>query len=636
MTSKFSVYNNTNNPLEDGEIFTGMNEDVSKYDSIIITCKSSTNSQLSIEYSSDKTNYDYIITHDLIANNDFSEIIINRLKYVRIKITNNSGSNQTYLRLSTKLVNNLQNNSNNEILNNLSTSTLLDIDETFNSGIVNVSKFSSLSISLFSDVDSVDGGVKLKFSQDGINYDFIKKYKLEGGEQFNKSITIISKFIEIEVNNGSIAQGEFRLQTIGHQNELGRDKAQTIKYESKMIDSSGRLKITKQYNIIDVIHTNTIDTKSYLIVSEKTTGSGVSTKNANTSTIEMNVSGNGDSVIRQSRRYCIYQPGKTLICQMTGILNADSNANTVVSKLGYFNENNGFYFQYTNGILSVVKRTKVSGSVVETVINQDDFNVDSLNGIGESGYNIDISKCQLYYIEGLWQGVGVVRMGCLQNGNFITAHKFKTNNELTNVFTTTFSLPIRYEITSSGGAGQLDMICGTVFSDGGYHPLGNHFSVINSSKISTSSTELPILALRLKSNAEHTNIFLTDFGLANNNNNSVFYQIYKFMDVSDLTNIYASTPPTFNSVDDYSLVEYAETGTFNSTGGLGTDLGRLLKSGTFTGKSHITESFDLSTTDGMELSKNIDGTSDIIILAANNLSGSSVDLIGNFSWKEIY
>ena len=58
----------------------------------------------------------------------------------------------------------------------------------------------------------------------------------------------------------------------------------------------------------------------------------------------MSVSSSGDSYINQSRKYCIYQPGKSLLFLASGLINAGSNDSSVKSRIGYFDDNNGLFF----------------------------------------------------------------------------------------------------------------------------------------------------------------------------------------------------------------------------------------------------------------------------------------------------
>ena len=74
----------------------------------------------------------------------------------------------------------------------------------------------------------------------------------------------------------------------------------------------------------------------------------------NESAVDMAVTtDSGSQVIRQSRPYIIYQPGKSLLILCTGVLNANSNGNDCDSKIGYFDDNNGVFFSYKMDCISI-------------------------------------------------------------------------------------------------------------------------------------------------------------------------------------------------------------------------------------------------------------------------------------------
>ena len=82
----------------------------------------------------------------------------------------------------------------------------------------------------------------------------------------------------------------------------------------------------------------------------------------------------------------------------------------------------------------------------ETKIPQSQWNLDPCDGTGPSGYNIDLSKMQMYYIDYSWYGAGFVRWGLRgPDGNVIYVHKQKNNNVNTEAYMRSGNLPARYE-----------------------------------------------------------------------------------------------------------------------------------------------------------------------------------------------
>ena len=86
---------------------------------------------------------------------------------------------------------------------------------------------------------------------------------------------------------------------------------------------------------------------------------------------------------------------------------------------------------------------------VETEWKQSDWNIDRMDGSGKSGYTIDKTKMQMFYMDYSWYGAGFVRWGFrAQNGNVIYAHKIPNNNQNTEAYMRSGNLPARYEVNT--------------------------------------------------------------------------------------------------------------------------------------------------------------------------------------------
>lgn len=234
----------------------------------------------------------------------------------------------------------------------------------------------------------------------------------------------------------------------------------------------------------------------------KITGTGTTTIDTDASLIEMAIgTSSGDQMIRETDRVFGYQPGKSLLTLNTFTM-APAKTN-LRQRVGYFGKDNGFYVQLNDDTLSLVKRSSSSGSLVETVVNQADWNLDPLDGTGPSGVNINITKSQIFWSDIEWLGVGSVRLGFVFNGQFVPCHVFHHANAIEGTYMTTASLPVRYEITNTGttsGASTLKQICSSVISEGGYTLIGLTQSV--STPIvgkNLTAGDNPIISLRLRS-----------------------------------------------------------------------------------------------------------------------------------------
>jgi hypothetical protein len=74
------------------------------------------------------------------------------------------------------------------------------------------------------------------------------------------------------------------------------------------------------------------------------------------------------------------------------------------------------------------------------------WNIDKVDGTGPSGYLLDLSKMQMFYIDYTWYGAGTIRWGFRgPKGEIIYAHKMANNNLNAMAFMRSGNLPARYE-----------------------------------------------------------------------------------------------------------------------------------------------------------------------------------------------
>jgi len=211
------------------------------------------------------------------------------------------------------------------------------------------------------------------------------------------------------------------------------------------------------------------------------------------------------SVVRQTYRSFPYQPGKGLLVLATFVMDASNSVN-LTQRVGYFNTDNGVFFQKVDGVNSFVLRSNTSGTPSDArTVNQADWNGDPLDGTGTSGYTLDLTKPQILWMDFEWLGVGSVRCGFIINGEYIVCHTFNTANVYgTTVYMTTAILPVRYEITTttSAVAATLTQICCSVVSEGGFEQTSiDHVARRTTifTTINTAATFYPIVSIRLAS-----------------------------------------------------------------------------------------------------------------------------------------
>jgi hypothetical protein len=87
---------------------------------------------------------------------------------------------------------------------------------------------------------------------------------------------------------------------------------------------------------------------------------------------------------------------------------------------------------------------------------QSEWNLDRCDGTGPSGYNLDISKMQMCYIDYTWYGAGFCRFGFrMTDGNVVYCHKVANNNVNNQSYMRSGNLPARYEVTNIGPYSRL-------------------------------------------------------------------------------------------------------------------------------------------------------------------------------------
>lgn len=89
-------------------------------------------------------------------------------------------------------------------------------------------------------------------------------------------------------------------------------------------------------------------------------------------------------------------------------------------------------------------------------VPQSQWNMDKMDGTGPSGYNLDISKMQMAYIDYTWYGAGFIRFGLRAvNGDIVYCHKMPNNNVNTSAYMRSGNLPGRFESTNYGPYSKL-------------------------------------------------------------------------------------------------------------------------------------------------------------------------------------
>ncbi|NBP02306.1 MAG: hypothetical protein EBU90_19745 [Proteobacteria bacterium] len=91
----------------------------------------------------------------------------------------------------------------------------------------------------------------------------------------------------------------------------------------------------------------------------------------------------------------------------------------------------------------------IVSKVTELKVPQSQWNLDKCDGTGPSGYRIDLSKMQMFYIDYSWYGAGSVRFGFRDTqGKVFYCHRFYNNNINNEAYMRSGNLPARYEVNT--------------------------------------------------------------------------------------------------------------------------------------------------------------------------------------------
>ena len=386
------------------------------------------------------------------------------------------------------------------------------------------------------------------------------------------------------------------------------------------VDAFGRVRSSAPYTLFD--SQNRYEKND--LFSETTATGGTVTYDANASTVELNVTtSSGSEVVRQSYRSFSYQPGKGLLVMNTFVMGTAKT--DLRMRVGYFNTDNGVFLERSSGDVKIVRRTYTSGAAVDNSVLQQNWNGDKLDGTGDSGITLDLTKSQILWMDFEWLGVGSVRVGFVIDSQFIVCHTFENANNLTSVYMTTAILPVRYEVTNTNttaSASTLKQICSTVISEGGYEkkvaPYVARMTTVNAS-IGTSF--VPLVSIRLASGRTGAVVIPGGYSVLPTSSGSTTFEIVL---VKNPTLSGASWGATdSNNVErDLSATSFTGGTIINSQYVLSSNQAQGLATG---GSDY---NWDL------QVGATIGGTSDIYTLAVRTLSGTQ-SAIGSMSFWDL-
>lgn len=407
--------------------------------------------------------------------------------------------------------------------------------------------------------------------------------------------------------------------------------------DSPSIDSFGRWRISDPFTLFDSKQiyddpdlANNVENSPLFYDNQETTGTGTSTAyNSNTASTTLSVSNvTAGTRVRQTRASFNYEPGKSFMIFKSFVFGTQSSG--ITKRIGFFHSQNGLFLEDSGTDYRFIRRTYTSGAAVDNAISRSNWNIDTMDGSGPSGINLDFTKTQILFIDFEWLGVGRVRFGFVVDGIIYYAHEELNTNNLSLVYMSNPNLPLRVEIQNDGTGPEASIvdICSSIISEGGTNSLGTvRYASTGGTHVdlTTENTIYAILGIQLRSSYLSATVQILDTSLQIQTASHQIEWILKY-------NPTVADTFTYNGLSQ-SAVQYATGATANTvTGGYDIAGGFLESGGNQTGAAG---SLAAGINSALRLGAQIDGTPDSIVLCARPIAGStSVDVEGSLTWRE--
>lgn len=398
--------------------------------------------------------------------------------------------------------------------------------------------------------------------------------------------------------------------------------------DSPSIDAFARWRVSNPETIFD--SKQIFDNAPLFWDDQEVSGSGTSSSHSTataSSTISVSATTAGKR-IRQTYMRFNYQPGKSQLLFLTGVIG--NQGTDIAARMGYFDDDNGIFLVNTAGTAGIGIRSSTSGSSVDNLVAQANWNLDTMDGNGASGITLDFDKAQIFVIDFEWLGVGRVRTGFVVDGKVYYCHEFLHANNIATVYMSTPNLPIRYEIEAGGtnpNTGSLEHICSSVISEGGVQDNGvvRYTSTANTQvDCAVVGTIYAIKGIRLKSAGLAATVKMLNAAV----------QVQSASDDLEYILIFnptvAGTPSWTNETN--SVVQTATGATANTVTGGTYITGGYVATGNAQNASGIIAQ---EIPNALLLGSAIDGTPDEIWLCARPLNNVNTLVEGSITWREL-
>lgn len=319
--------------------------------------------------------------------------------------------------------------------------------------------------------------------------------------------------------------------------------------------SFGQIRVADRVTTFDNLNEYALDPRAW---GTRIANGGAVAFNTTTGMTEVTVTNvSGSSSELRTHTHFIYQPGAITRLILT-LAHVDGGQTNQRRRWGFFNDEDGLFFELNGTDLSIVRRTSTSGSPVDNQLVRAswDNQYNSLSLTNGSRYEIDLQ----------WLSFGIVHFWI----NATLVHTLDFGNALTLPYTRTAQLPLSIEVvnTDASVASGMHYVCSTVYLDGGTdlkHVPKSRALAAPKTGIGTSYT--PLIGLRMRTTVN-----------GRTNRKVVIPAKTRFSNASGRATVAAIMNPasttggSWTAVDSLSGVEYNE-GITSYTGG--TEISRL-------------------------------------------------------------
>ena len=377
--------------------------------------------------------------------------------------------------------------------------------------------------------------------------------------------------------------------------------------DSGAVDAFGRQRVSEPFTLFDSVLRHSKNAELW----NETISSGTSEHLPNESSVLMTVTASGHSVLRRTRKRFPYQPGKGL-----NVLQSFAGSTPqagLIQEVGLFDNNNGIMLRASGTTVQFVIRSSTTGSPVETVVNQSEWNIDTAPWL-------NLAKTNIFTTDLEWLGVGRVRCGFVLDGEYYYCHEFNHANSLDAVYMTTAVLPLSYAVRATATvSGSMKQICSNVASEGGYEPARAIYTTgRGASNFASITAETMVAAIRMSS-GRTDNVILpsqVDVTIGGNPGSNVAAEWRMRLNPT-------VSGTWINAVNGRGNVQTMSSGTFSG--------GAVINAGLVSSRSaiefHPQRALDLS------LGTNAAGESDIVILTIQ--CSSAENATGLLGWREV-